>query len=179
MILLLKPNPPYPIASSWASYKNPWCPSESLLLGSQYKDPQCHTPKFFLHLLQIFHTSILKDSSRVDQTNSLLDNQPKLGFGISQIKMDFQHLQWPSCLLICFKDSPCQVSSFTSQVSSDSCSDGWKSVVLVKKSTMVNIQSNFLIFGQHPHFEVTFIIWSRVDHDSSKKTQDLLKSQTF
>src|ERR1051325_6094219 len=31
-----------------------------------------------------FHTSMLKDSSRVDQTNSLLDHQPKLGFGISQ-----------------------------------------------------------------------------------------------
>src|ERR1051325_2255686 len=49
----------------------------------------CHTPKFALHLLKIFHTSILKDSSRVDQTNSLLDNQPKLGFGIPQIQMDF------------------------------------------------------------------------------------------
>src|ERR1044072_3312346 len=73
----------------------------------------CHTPKFALHLLKRFHTSILKDSSRVDQTNSLLDNQPKLGFGISQVKMDFPHLQWPSCLLICFKESPCQVSSLT------------------------------------------------------------------
>src|ERR1044072_2212649 len=49
----------------------------------------CHPPKFALHLLKIFHTSMLKDSSRVDQTNSLLDNQPKLGFGISQIQMDF------------------------------------------------------------------------------------------
>src|ERR1051325_10646859 len=49
----------------------------------------CHTPKFALHLLKTSHTSILKDSSRVDQTNSLLDNQPKLGFGISQIQMDF------------------------------------------------------------------------------------------
>src|ERR1051325_9926208 len=84
----------------------------------------CHTPKFALLFLKTSHTSILKDSSRVDQTNSLLDNQPKLGFGISQIKMDFQHLQWPSCLLICFKESPCQVSSLTSQVSSDNCSDG-------------------------------------------------------
>src|ERR1051325_2365905 len=37
----------------------------------------CHTPKFALHLLKIFHTSMLKDSSRVDQTNSLLDNQPQ------------------------------------------------------------------------------------------------------
>src|ERR1043165_2200631 len=83
--------------------------------------------------------------------------------------MDFQQLQWSSFLLICFKDSPCQVSRLTSQVSSDNCSDGWKSVVLVKKSTVVNIQSNFMIFGQHPHFEVTFIILSRVDHDSSRK----------
>src|ERR1043165_6658934 len=88
------------------------------------RDAYCHTPKFALYLLKIFHASILKDSSRVDQTNSLLDNQPKLGFGISQIKMDFQHLQRPSCLLICFKESPCQVSSLTSQVSSDNCSDG-------------------------------------------------------
>src|ERR1051325_4962051 len=84
----------------------------------------CHTPKFALDPLQTFHTSILKDSSRVDQTNSLLGNQPKLGFGISQIQMDFQLLQWFSCFLICFKYSPCQVSSLTSQVSSDSCSDG-------------------------------------------------------
>ena len=84
----------------------------------------CHTPKFALMFLKTFHTSMLKDSSRVDQTNSLLGNQPKLGFGISQIKMDFQHLQCNSYLLICFKDSPCQVSSLTSQVSSDNCSDG-------------------------------------------------------
>src|ERR1044072_9950894 len=47
----------------------------------------CHTPKFALLLLKTFHTSILKHSSRVDQTNSLLDNQPKLGFGNSQIQM--------------------------------------------------------------------------------------------
>src|ERR1051325_939869 len=49
----------------------------------------CHTPKFALMFLKTFHTSMLKDSSRVDQINSLLDNQPKLGFGISQIQMDF------------------------------------------------------------------------------------------
>src|ERR1043165_6952416 len=85
---------------------------------------ECHTPKFALLSLKTFHTSMLKDSSRVDQTNSILDNQHKLGFGISQIQMDLQHLQWSSCLLICFKDSPCQVSSLTSQVSSDNCSDG-------------------------------------------------------
>src|ERR1051325_2504776 len=84
----------------------------------------CHTPKYTLLVLKTCHTSMLKDSSRVDQTNSLLDNQPKLGFGNSQIHMDFQHLQWSSCLIICFKESPCQVSSFTSQVPSDNCSDG-------------------------------------------------------
>src|ERR1051325_11369077 len=84
----------------------------------------CHTPKFSLLLLKTFHTPILKDSSRVDQTNPLLDNKPKLGFGDSQIKIDFQPLQCSSYLLICFKDSPCQVSSLTSQVSSDNCSDG-------------------------------------------------------
>src|ERR1051325_5340897 len=82
----------------------------------------CHTPKFALLFLKAFHTSMLKDSSRVDQTNSPLGTQPKLGFGNSQIQMDFQHLQWSSCLLICFKESPCQVSSLTSQVSSDNCS---------------------------------------------------------
>src|ERR1044072_3081442 len=47
---------------------------------------RCHTPKFDLLFLKTFHTSILKDSSRVDQTNFLLDNQPKLGFGNSQIQ---------------------------------------------------------------------------------------------
>ena len=46
-----------------------------------------------------------------------------------------------------------------------------KSVVLDKKSTVVNIQSNFIIFGQHQYFEVIFIIWSRVDHDSSRKVK--------
>src|ERR1044072_5131939 len=84
----------------------------------------CHTPKFALLFLKTSHTSILKDSARVGQINSLLDNQTKLGFGNSQIKMDFQLLQWSSCFLICFKDPPCQVSSLTSQVSSDNCSDG-------------------------------------------------------
>ena len=83
--------------------------------------------------------------------------------------MGSQHLQWSSCLLICFKESPWQDSSLTGQLSSDNCSDGWKSVVLDKKSTVVNIQSKLLIFGQHHHFEVIFIIWSRVDHDSSRK----------
>src|ERR1051325_1487741 len=52
----------------------------------------CEVAKDAWELLKTFHTSILKDSSRVDHTNSLLDNQPKLGFGNSQIKMDFQHL---------------------------------------------------------------------------------------
>src|ERR1051325_3833105 len=63
----------------------------------------CHTPKFALISLKTFHTSMLKDSSRLDQTNSLLNNQPKLGFGIPEINISFQHFQWSSCLLICFK----------------------------------------------------------------------------
>ena len=83
--------------------------------------------------------------------------------------MDIHCFKWSSYLVICFKESPCQVSSLTSQVSSYNCSDGGKSVVLVKKSTVVNIQSNFIIFGQHQYFEIIFIIWSRVDHDSSRK----------
>ena len=74
-----------------------------------------------------------------------------------------------SCLLIYFVVSPCHVSSLISQVCLVNCSYGWKSVILDKKSTIVNIQSNFIIFGQHQYFEVTFIIWSRVDHDSSRK----------
>src|ERR1043165_8137147 len=37
----------------------------------------CHTPKFALLLFKTFHTSILKDSSRVDQTSPLLSNQPQ------------------------------------------------------------------------------------------------------
>src|ERR1044072_5818419 len=47
----------------------------------------CHTPKFAHLLLKTFHTSILKDFTRVDQTNPLLSNQPKLEFGNSQIKV--------------------------------------------------------------------------------------------
>src|ERR1051325_6878667 len=84
----------------------------------------CYTPKFSLLLLKTFHISMLKDFTRVDQTNPLLSNQPKLGFGYPQVKVSLQHFQWSSCLIICFKESPCQVSSLTSQVSSDNCSDG-------------------------------------------------------
>src|ERR1051325_10031370 len=47
----------------------------------------CHTPKFALLLLKTFLISILKDFTRVDQINPLLGNQPKLGFGNSQIKV--------------------------------------------------------------------------------------------
>src|ERR1051325_9993129 len=47
----------------------------------------CHTPKFSLPLLKTFHISMLKDFTRVDQTNPLLGNQPKPGFGNSQIKL--------------------------------------------------------------------------------------------
>src|ERR1043165_9019174 len=84
----------------------------------------CHTPKFSLLLLKAFHISMLKDFTRADQTNPLLSNQSKLGFGHPQARVSLQHFQWSSCLIICFKESPCQVSSLTGQVSSDSCSDG-------------------------------------------------------
>src|ERR1043165_7670132 len=83
----------------------------------------CHTPKFSLLLLKTFHTSTLKDFTRVDQTNPLLNNQSKLGFGYPQVQVSLQHFQWSSCLIICCKESPCQVSILTSQVSSDNCSD--------------------------------------------------------
>ena len=96
----------------------------------------------------------------------------KLGFCVSQGKLDFQGLKWISWYLICLKASPCQVSSLTVQNFPVNCSNGQQSIVLSKKSTLVNIQSNFKIFGQHQHFEVTFIIWSRVDHDSSRKAQN-------
>src|ERR1044072_3175707 len=101
-----------------------WRCTRNLIRKHFKKVAYCHTPKFSLQFLKTSHTSILKDSSRVDQTNPLLDNQPKLGFGIFQIQLYFQHLHGYSCLLICFKDPPCQVSSLISQVSSDNCSDG-------------------------------------------------------
>ena len=44
---------------------------------------------------------------------------------------------------------------------------------------MVNIQPNFKIFGQHQGFEVIFIIWSRVDHDSSRKTLKSSKVKSY
>src|ERR1051325_8448095 len=84
----------------------------------------CYTPKFSLPLLKTFHISILKDFTRVDQINPLLSNQPKLGFGHSQINVGLQHFKCLSCIIICFKESPCQNSSLTSQVCSDNCSDG-------------------------------------------------------
>ena len=49
----------------------------------------CYTPKFALLLFNTFHISILKDFTRVDQTNPLLSNQSKLGFGHPQIKVAF------------------------------------------------------------------------------------------
>src|ERR1043165_6035748 len=48
--------------------------------------------------LKTFHTSMLKDSSRVDQTNSLLDNQPKLGLA-------FLRSRWTSNISNGFHDS--------------------------------------------------------------------------
>ena len=36
---------------------------------------------------------------------------------------------------------------------------------------MVKPQSKLLIFCQHPHIEVSFTIWSRIDHGSSRKDQ--------
>src|ERR1044072_5522458 len=65
----------------------------------------CYNPKFSLLLLKIIHHSILKDSTRVDQTNPLLSNQSKLGFFSSQIKMDFQGFKWSSYLIKCLKGS--------------------------------------------------------------------------
>ena len=55
--------------------------------------------------------------------------------------------------------------------------DDWKSTILDKKSIMVNIQPNFKVFGQNQDLEVTFIIWSRVDHDSSRKLKIHQKSK--
>ena len=40
----------------------------------------CYTPILSLLLLKTIHISILKDFTRVDQTNPLLSNQSKLGF---------------------------------------------------------------------------------------------------
>src|ERR1043165_6820948 len=85
----------------------------------QIRTRRCYTPKFALPLLKTFHLSILKDFTRVDHTNPLLSNQPKLGFCHSQVKVGLQHFKWSSCLIICFKESPCQVSSLTSQVCSN------------------------------------------------------------
>ena len=99
----------------------------------------CHAPKFALLLLKIIHISILKYFTRVDQTNPLLSNQSKLGFFSSQVKMDFQCFKWSSYLIICLKGSPCQISSLISQDCSSNCSDGWNSIVLDRKSIVVNI----------------------------------------
>ena len=61
-------------------------------------------------------------------------------------------------VLICSQDHPCQVSSLTEEVCPVNCSKAQKSTVLGQKSTVAQIQSNFKIFGQHPNFEVYFII---------------------
>ena len=76
--------------------------------------------------------------------------------------------QIPCKVLICSQDHPCQGSSLAEEVCSVNCSKAWKSNVLRQKSFVAHIQSNFKCFGQHPHFEVLFIILSRVDHDSSR-----------
>ena len=94
---------------------------------------------------------------------------PQLGFWFYQVKDGLYCHKWSSYLLICLKVSPCQVSSLTAQVCSFNCSYDWKSLALDKKSIMANMKSNFIMFGQHQDFEVTFIIWSRVDHESSRK----------
>ena len=83
--------------------------------------------------------------------------------------------QTSSIALICPQDHPCQVSCLTQQVCSVNCPDAWKSTVLGQKSTVVQIHSNFKFFGQHQHFEVIFIIWSMVDHDSSRNAPNSSK----
>ena len=95
---------------------------------------------------------------------------------------ELQMSQMFSMVLICLQDCPCQVSCLALQVCSVNYSNAWKSTILGQKSTMVYIQSNFKFFGQHQHFEVISIIWSRVDHDSSRNTPNsskLKRSQMF
>ena len=93
---------------------------------------------------------------------------PQLGFSISQGILCFQGLKWFSWFSIDIQACLCRVSILASQVCSINGSDDWKSTALGKKSIMVNIQSNLNIYGQHQHFEVIFIILSKVDHDSSR-----------
>ena len=122
----------------------------------------CCTPKFSLpFFFKIFSWGppLLKDAQELIRQILLLGNRSITRVSSCTRKNGFQGSQ----------ECSCQVSCLASQVFPSNDSDDWKLIVLSTKSTMVNIQSNFKIFGQHQHFEVTFIIWSRFDYDSSKK----------
>ena len=105
---------------------------------------------------------LLKKFQEFDQTSSPPKHWAhKLGFWLSQGQMDFWCFKWLSWFIIGLQYCSYQVSSLASQICSVNCSDDWKLTVLGKKLIMVNIQSNLVIFGQHQHFEVIFIIWSK------------------
>ena len=71
------------------------------------------------------------------------------------------------------QDYSCQVSSLESHFCSVNCSSVLKSTVLDQKSTMANLQSNFIIFYPHKYFRPICIIWSSLDHNYSR---NLIKS---
>ena len=92
----------------------------------------------------------------------------QLGLWVSQRRLVLKCLKCFPWFSIGLQQCTYQVSSHASQVCSVNGSNDWKSTVLDKKSTTANIQSNFNIFGQNQHFEVIFIIWLGVDHDSPR-----------
>ena len=132
----------------------------------------CCTPKFSLSFIKRFLTRspLTQDCIRVDQLKTphqTLMTKIRVWvctkiFELSMPHMTFMdhygppRLLMPSCKL--------WITFFISQLSS------WpkKSVVLGKKSTMANLQSNFIIFDPHQHFKLICIIWSSLDHNSSR-----------
>ena len=50
---------------------------------------------------------------------------------------------------------------------------GWSWEYIREKSTVANLQSNFIIFYPYQHYELIWVIWSSLDHNSSR---NLIKS---
>ena len=138
------------------------------------------TPKFSLSFPNNFLTRFLLDQycTRFDQLKTLPQYwwlKTRVWICTSTIGLllphiaSMDHYRSPRLLIPSFKSciSNCSIN----------CLDDWKSVVLVKKSNMANLQSNFKIFDQYQHFEVIFINWLRVDHNSSRKALKYLKGQ--
>ena len=142
-----------------------------------HSDPQCCTPKFSLPYsskLDKNHLHMVQNCSRVAQSNHLL-SQSKLGFWFLQRIWGFQWLNQVSCAHIHCQASTCQVSSLTASGCTVK-SPIWFTINCRGKWSFAVKSQNF---WSTSYFEHTIIIWSSLDHDSTRMAQKSSRCQKF